>query len=118
MLEHVSDSEGLANQGAKFLKNRALAVGLKIDLAALDGSGEDSGPRKALQVPLDRSGAQANSLNHSPLVESLIRMPEEQGKHALPRFTEKRFPEQVFGGSPFGTHIGYDYTQCGYHTAR
>lgn len=78
VFEHLSDSEGLPNQGAKLLKNRASAVCLKVNLATFDGPGQDAGPCQSCQIPLDRAGAQTDRLNDAPLVETLIGMAKEE----------------------------------------
>ena len=79
-LQHFGDTESLANQPAQFLEYRAVAVGLKVCLAAFHGTGDDSAGDQLFQVPLDRARPQSERADDLPLVEALVDATEQSAK--------------------------------------
>jgi hypothetical protein len=110
--ELLGHAEGLANGAAKLREYGTLAIRLEVNLTALDASGENPAARKPLQISLNSPRSETYCLDHAPLIESFVRVPEQQRKYPLPRLSEEDLSKR--GSCEWYTHIEYDNTHLGY----
>lgn len=80
-----------------------MAIRLEVNLTALDVPRENSAARKPLQISLNSARSETYRLDHSPLIESFVRVPEQQRKYPLPCLPEEDRSKRGF----CRTHIEY-----------
>lgn len=83
------DDVGLDDDAAELLKDRALRVGLVVDLSAALGAPEDARRHKDLQFPLHGTYRPTGAACDLARVERLVGLPEQQAQHLPPGDTKQ-----------------------------
>lgn len=81
-VDDVREPSGLGEQALQLRKDEARAVGLEVDLAAVDRAGHDAGGRQQFQFTLRRADGRADLPGELAQVERRVRVPKEPREDA------------------------------------
>jgi len=104
-MKDINQTRGFDQQGAKFGKNRAFLVRLKIGAVSASGHFQDAGLGIFRQITLQGGGPDAKMVCQFGRINGLMRIQKQGGQQPLPGAGKKSV------GDGYTTHYAYNETQ-------